>query len=62
MTFDPDKALAKARSSVHAFGTDESSPHCDPCRDIIQDHNFIRLSNVSDDEVDELLKTNPYGE
>ena len=61
-SFDPDLALKKARSSVHAFWTDESSPHCGPCRDIISDDNFIRLENVTDDEVEDLIKNNPYGE
>jgi hypothetical protein len=60
LMFDPDEALEVARKSVHAFGTDESSPYCDPCSDIVSDDEFIRLRNVKESEIDELIKNNPY--
>ena len=60
MGFDADKALEIARTSVHCFFGDESSPFCDPVRDVIPDRSFIRLLTVKDEEVEELLKNNPY--
>tara|TARA_R110000851_G_scaffold321036_1_gene486210 strand:+ start:166 stop:315 length:150 start_codon:yes stop_codon:yes gene_type:complete len=47
MTFDPDKALEVARAAVHGMEMDEYG---------------ARLEAVLEEEIPELLKTNPYGE
>ena len=61
MAFDADLALAVARSSVHAFGTDRQSPYADAVRgDVISDEAFIQLLNVEESEIEELLRNNPY--
>lgn len=58
--FDADKALSIARTSVHCFYGDETSPYADPPLDVIPDRSFIRLLLVKDEEVEELIKNNPY--
>ena len=58
MSFDIDKALSIARSSVHAFGSENSSPYCDPCGDSSPCNGG--LVTVEDHEIDDLIKTNPY--
>ena len=61
MAFVADLALAVARSSVHAFGTDRHSPYADAVRgDVISDEAFIQLLNVEESEIEELLRNNPY--
>ena len=50
MTFDPDKALRVARAAVHGFLFDDYGTY------------DFRVATVTDDEIPELLKNNPYGE
>ena len=50
MTFDPDKALEVARAAVHGFLFDDYK------------NRNIKYVDMKDDEIPELLKTNPYGE
>ena len=48
-TFDPDKALVIARRSVHAFFSDKR-----------YELPVIRLKTVKDEEIEDLIKNNPY--
>ena len=48
-TFDPAKALVIARRSVHAFFSDKR-----------YELPTVRLKTVKDEEIEDLLKNNPY--
>lgn len=59
MSFDPDKALQIARESVHCYFCDTDSPHTDS-HNYFPDSSHVRLLQVKDNEIDKLLKNNPY--
>jgi hypothetical protein len=59
MPYDANRALQVARESISGRGADKTNPLLSS-RDTVEDHNIGSLVDLTEEEIPDLIKNNPY--